>query len=84
MENVRKPCRKCLLQEFDADGYREKILKELDWMDGEMRAPEEEYQRRLALCRDCEKLLEGSCLACGCYVELRAAAKAGHCPKKKW
>ncbi len=53
-------------------------------MDEELRAPEEEYERRLTLCKDCEKLLQGTCLACGCYVELRAAARGGHCPKKKW
>ncbi len=84
MENEKKPCRKCLLQEFDSEEYRAKILKEVEWMDEEMRAPEEEYQRRLTLCKACEKLLQGTCLSCGCYVELRAAARGGHCPKKKW
>ena len=45
---------------------------------------DEEYERRLAICKECEKLNEGTCLACGCYVELRAAAKAAHCSHRKW
>lgn len=48
------------------------------------RTPAEEYERRLSVCRQCEKLFAGTCGVCGCYVELRAAAKVSHCPKKKW
>ena len=80
----RKPCRKCLLAEYDEEQYLTLVRKEIDWMDEEMRAPEELYRERLALCRECEKLMQGTCLACGCYVELRAAAKRGTCPHKKW
>ena len=31
-------------------------------------------ESRLSVCQDCEKLNAGTCMACGCYVELRAAA----------
>lgn len=44
----------------------------------------EEYESRLAICKECELLNAGTCGACGCYVELRAAAKVGHCPYRKW
>lgn len=44
----------------------------------------QEYEERLSVCTMCEKLHEGTCNACGCYVELRAAAKISHCPYKKW
>ena len=81
---ARKPCIKCLLQEYDEDKYLREIRKEIEWMDDEMRASEEIYRKRLAICRDCDKLMAGSCMSCGCYVELRAAAKAGRCPNKKW
>ncbi|MBR5420708.1 MAG: hypothetical protein IK115_06125 [Lachnospiraceae bacterium] len=81
---MRKPCIKCLLQDFDEAGYIEKIKKELDWMDEELRSPEELYRKRLDVCLSCEKLHEGTCLACGCYVELRAAIRKGKCPYKKW
>lgn len=46
--------------------------------------PAEEYERRLSICKECEKLNAGTCDACGCYVELRAASKMVHCPYKKW
>lgn len=48
------------------------------------RVAEEEYERRLLFCKACELLNAGTCGACGCYVELRAAALVGHCPHKKW
>ena len=81
---MKRFCRKCLLQDYDEERYRELIRKEIDWMDEEMRAPEELYLKRLEVCTGCDRLTEGTCLACGCYVELRAAAKSGKCPKKKW
>lgn len=48
------------------------------------RVTEENYERRLAVCRECDRLNAGTCMACGCYVELRAVAKVSRCPKKKW
>lgn len=48
------------------------------------RVTEEVYESRLAVCQDCEKLNAGTCMACGCYVELRAVAAVSRCPKKKW
>ena len=77
-------CRKCLLKDFDEEKYQSLIKKELDWMDEEMKASETEYDKRLSICSGCDKLSAGTCLACGCFVELRAAAKIAACPKKKW
>ena len=48
------------------------------------RVSDKEYEQRLAVCKECEKLISGTCGACGCYVELRAAAKVSHCPHKNW
>ena len=76
-------CKRCLLREMaEADAkkiavYREAI-KERD------RVTETEYEARLAVCKGCDFLNAGTCGACGCYVELRAAAKTGKCPYKKW
>lgn len=76
-------CKKCLLRDMaeeDArhlERYREAI-KPGDRVD------DEEYERRLSVCKECDLLNAGTCGACGCYVELRAAAKAGRCPYKKW
>ncbi len=78
------PCIKCLLQEYDAEKYEALVKKEIEWMDGEMRSTPEDYKRRLDICRQCSSLQAGTCMKCGCYVELRAAAKRGSCPGKKW
>ena len=42
------------------------------------------YENRLTVCKNCEKLNDGTCSACGCYVEFRALAKVSGCPHKKW
>ncbi len=55
-------------------------------LDEEAKAPEELYRHRLQICETCENLLSGTCLKCGCYVEMRAAIKTNHCPydKDRW
>lgn len=76
-------CKKCLLSEMaEADAskieaYR-MAIKEKD------RVKDEEYERRLLFCSSCDMLNAGTCGACGCYVVLRATAKTGKCPHKKW
>jgi len=52
----------------------------------EERASGAEYERRLKLCRECDQLNRGTCAQCGCYVEIRAAKRALHCPHSnpKW
>lgn len=76
-------CKKCLLREMaeeDAGQIRryQEAIKEPD------RAMPAIYEERLAACKSCDLLNTGTCGACGCYVELRALAKNGRCPYKKW
>lgn len=85
----QRVCTRCLLREMiGADSAKkaemEMIEKYRDAIKLADRVSGEEYERRLAVCQGCEKLLAGTCGACGCYVELRAAAKISHCPHKKW
>ncbi|MDY3745248.1 MAG: DUF6171 family protein [Lachnospiraceae bacterium] len=37
-------------------------------------------------CRQCDRLLNGMCRICGCFVEMRAAIKVKSCPDvvPKW
>ena len=82
-------CTRCLLREMIASDASkqaelEMIKKYRDAIKQSDRVSEEEYENRLSVCRECEKLLSGTCGVCGCYVELRAVGKASHCPKKKW
>lgn len=50
----------------------------------EDRVSEDIYETRLSVCKDCDYLNQGTCGACGCYVELRALAPLSRCPYKKW
>lgn len=77
-------CKKCLLEQLD----NEKLLKDIErakaLIDDVDKASDEEYNRRLSICLECDYLNQGTCTACGCFVELRAASKAGKCPYSKW
>ena len=42
------------------------------------------YKARLNVCRGCDQLSNGTCMGCGCLVELRAAYKKEKCPYGKW
>ena len=83
MNSNPKKCIRCLLRDM-AEADKAMIEKYKAAIKSEDQVPPEEYERRLALCQDCDKLNEGTCGACGCYVELRAASNVSHCPHKKW
>lgn len=84
MENeVKKVCKRCLLREMAEADYR-KIEKYKEAIKLEDRVVDEEYENRLNVCKSCDKLNDGTCAACGCYVELRALGKNTSCPYAKW
>lgn len=80
----KKPCKKCLLREASSIDYKELIEKHLASLKPTDLASKEIADNRLEICKLCEKLNRGTCLSCGCYVEIRAALKNGRCPNKKW
>lgn len=80
---MKKVCKRCLLREM-AEEDQKKIEIYKDAIKKEDRVSDAEYEHRLSVCKKCEQLLMGTCGACGCYVELRAVARAGRCPHKKW
>ena len=79
----KRICRKCLLQDL-AEEEQKDLKKYLGVIKKQDRVPDAEYERRLNICRSCEKLTEATCQSCGCYVEYRAVVKHSHCPNKKW
>ena len=79
-----RKCRKCLLAELDNEKLLAEVKLAISRLGEELKVSDEIYESRLALCRECDYLNEGTCNACGCYVELRAAAKTGRCPYNKW
>lgn len=79
----QRVCKQCLLREMsEADGKHIKAY--IDAIKLRDRVDVSVYEKRLALCKSCDRLLSGTCLSCGCYVEIRAYLKGGRCPKKIW
>jgi hypothetical protein len=82
----RRFCRKCLLRDLDQNEYFKSLQEYIRGLDADLKVCEEVYEARLASCRECEKLTQGMCRVCGCYVELRAVMKKNDCPlgKPRW
>lgn len=79
-------CRRCLLDKvFSAQEYKS-MQDYIDSIDKEIKTSEDEYKKRLDLCKQCDSLMNGTCRECGCFVELRAAVKKNYCPsvEAKW
>lgn len=78
-------CKKCLIREMAGqEKIYETIKRMIEDLEPEDRAGEELVEKRLVVCKECDQLLEGTCKACGCYVELRTATKTQECPYEKW
>lgn len=80
----KKRCYKCLLRELDEEAYMKQLHRYIELLDRDIKTAKEVYESRLSVCKECDYLEAGTCLACGCYVELRAAVKKNRCPYKKW
>ena len=74
MDTQKKPCLKCLLRELDEEAYMKQLHRYIVQLDPDVKTAQQVYEKRLELCKACDYLEAGTCLACGCYVELRAAA----------
>lgn len=80
---MKKICKKCLLRELaNEESKRIEIYKEA--IKKQDKVSDAVYEHRLLVCKNCDYLNQGTCAACGCYVELRAAAKTGKCPYHNW
>ena len=81
MEEQPKVCRRCLLSEMtDENDYYESVKKYRASMPAKKRTPDAAYEERVQSCRGCGFLDRGTCMQCGCYVEMRAARIDMHCP----
>jgi len=78
-------CKRCLLSESGQfDELYETLMGHVSAIPADNRVADNEYHRRLDICKNCDNLTDGMCVLCGCYVELRAAIKAKQCVKYFW
>ncbi len=80
----KKHCLKCLLREMDQDAYFQNLHDYITGLDEDIKADGGLYEERLAVCKQCDMLVEGMGRACGCFVELRAVIRKNGCPYDKW
>ena len=79
-----KPGRKCLVSALSDSTVHQTVARSVAEISQNEKTDEKDYQKRLSICLSCDNLLSGTCLSCGCYVEIRAAIKRGRCPDKNW
>jgi hypothetical protein len=80
-------CKRCLLNEEAEKNVIDAINEKIKRLSDDERTDGELYEKRLELCRECDHLISGVCMKCGCYVQLRAAFKNQSCPNvkvRKW
>ena len=78
-----KICRRCLLQEMaDENDYYQSVVRYRATLPAQKRTPDDAYAARLARCKAFDQLNAGTCMQCGCYVEMRAARLDMHCTRE--
>ena len=85
-EEVLRRCKKCLLRDIDKNEYFESLKQAIEAIDPAEKTPAPLYEERLSACTACDRLSEGMCTVCGCFVEYRAAKSKEYCPDvhRKW
>ena len=82
-----KECKRCLLREAAEEAAFDAIREKLEMLSFSEKADDALYQQRLDACKECDFLISGVCMKCGCYVEFRAAFRKMKCPNaadRKW
>ena len=80
-------CRRCLLRDtLSEEEYRKTVARLRETLNPKLRTPDAQYEARLALCSACDHLQNGTCMRCGCLVEVRAMRTDQHCPTplRRW
>ncbi|MDD2648465.1 MAG: DUF6171 family protein [Eubacteriales bacterium] len=80
------PCRVCLLRDMRESGLFQTVSDYISSIPAEEKTPDDEYEKRLLLCRSCDNLKNAMCALCGCFVEARAAKTRMRCADtpEKW
>lgn len=86
-QNAATRCRQCLLRDMlDPKAYERTVERVRRAMDARLRTPDAQYEERLHACSACDQLQNGTCMRCGCLVEMRAMRRDMHCPppRSRW
>ena len=78
---ITKECPSCLKPVETEEQFELKLTLYLKSLPAELKTPDDEYIRRLAVCSACPELVNGVCMSCGCYPKMRAAVRNKFCPR---
>ena len=86
MNGKLRVCRKCLSGQKNEEAFYEDLSRYIQRMDEDLKVDQQTYEKRLNICSTCDRLMNGMCRLCGCFVELRAVQKVRKCPDlpEKW
>ena len=79
-------CKQCMTFEQDNQLF-DSIMNYIESLDKEIKVSQDLYNKRLAICEKCNRLKNGMCGFCGCFVAVRAVKQIMGCPhptEKKW
>lgn len=82
--NAERVCRRCLLEASGRADVLLTVREHIAKIPVRDKTDDALYARRLAVCRACAHLADGTCLKCGCYPEFRAAFSRQRCPDRQW
>ena len=80
-------CKRCLLLESAGANTLSDIRVRIAKLSEKEKVSDDVYSLRLSQCKNCDELISGVCMKCGCYVEFRAAFKKQKCPNannRRW
>lgn len=80
-------CKKCLLLEAGEKKSFDSVQSYIENLDDSLKVNDNVYKHRINQCKNCDNLISGMCLKCGCYVEIRARLKDKNCAdfdNRKW
>lgn len=83
MNEPLRICKRCLLKDMEENEYYESVAQYVSLLDPNIKASPELYEKRLSICKTCDRLVSGICRSCGCFVEMRAAVEKNRCPSEE-
>jgi hypothetical protein len=80
----KRICRQCDILSKLPEDVAVYAIKLFELLPETERSDEALMEKRIAVCKECERREGSTCLECGCYIEMRVMKKPERCPVKKW
>ena len=68
MNGKLRVCRKCLPGQNNEEAFYEDLSRYIQRMDEDLKVDQQIYEKRLNICSTCDRLMNGMCRLCGCFV----------------